>query len=407
VGGVVVSFVAQDGGLALVANDPATGAEVWRRPSTVSLVGSGVDLDIVTDGARVFHMAPAEGQYQAVVEAVDVASGQPAWQTQPRMFRELVEFCDEISGPLCTTKEKSTGDTALWRIAPDTGVVNEMDDINGTSLGGRLYNLTDSPDVARVVGGAVVWQKPQTDLFGGQPVNPDSGWYVREMGDLDVGWFAAENTWQDGEAPVPAHFVAGIASATGDTRWVTEGDPVCGWRLYGLGMKVGDRAPWIRCKVTGNVEVANFNRVSWKYTDVVMEGFDPATGSTTWTADLGAASALDDPSKLLARKGPTTFVVARDDGTLLAVDVGTGATTTPDASLPAWCSSSNEYHYTDYETAFPDDPNRSGHDYLTPCTLTGDPLPAPSKPDDGIGALAGDIFVWMDAGGLHGARVPA
>jgi outer membrane protein assembly factor BamB len=407
VGSVVVSFVAQDGGLVLVANDPATGAEVWRRSSSVSEAAPGVVFDLVTDGQRIFHMTPTDA-VNAVVEAIDVATGQPTWQTPPRTFVDLLAFCDDVSGPLCTVKIKSTGDTALWRLAPDTGVLNEMDDINGHDIDGRLYDLFDSPDIARVVGGAVVWQRPETDLFGGAPVSPEAGWDFREVGDLVVGQLRTVADWPaDGEVQVPTSYVAGIASATGETRWTSEGDPVCGARFDQLDLRVEGQRPWIRCHITGTVTMAGGHAASRSYTDVVMEGFDPATGATTWKADLGAASALDDPSKVLARQSPTTFVVARDDGSLLAVDVGTGATTTPASSLAAWCSSPNEYPYPAYAAVYPDHEARSGKDYLTPCDLTGTTRPAPSKPDEGIGAIAGDIFVWMDANGLHGARIPA
>jgi len=91
----------------------------------------------------------------------------------------------------------------------------------------------------------------------------------------------------------------------------------------------------------------------------------------------------------------------RDDGSLVGLDLDTGRAIDVDQGDVGWCVATNSY---DYAGAGLSDA-RLGDDFNTPCDLSGGSPPAPTRPDQEMGVVVDDVFVWMDEGGLHGARV--
>jgi hypothetical protein len=237
-------------------------------------------------------------------------------------------------------------------------------------------------------------------MFGGHEVSPDYGWTWRTTGDLLVGSLGtAVDVPEFGSAEVVPQYTAGIDASTGATLWVVEGDPSCGERLTELNLRVNGAQPWLRCRMTGTLDWED-RVVSGADVDAVMEGFDPATGEATWTVELEGASGLYVDTRPLVRFGRASFALTLDDGSRFSLDVGTGQTIDVDADTLGWCFTDNTYRQAEGP-----DPSRLGPDFTTPCDLSGEPHRTPAEPDEAVGIQADGIFVWMDADGLHGARL--
>jgi outer membrane protein assembly factor BamB len=409
VGGRVVAHVVEGDGLALVAFDPRSGAEVWRRPSTASWITPGVAFTVLADDQRLFHLVPGPNG-SASVEALDAASGQVVWTSSPALlgFRDPLDFCEDDESTLCISSVDTPGQPVRWRIDPTTGEHIVRVAAGGRELGSGVYDLYDNGDIALVRDDEVVWQRSPSELFEGHDVNPDNGWLWRpaDDGDVLVGWLGAPAEWpeegQAGQTTLVPQYTAGIDAATGRTLWVAEGDP-CTPRLIRLVYDEDEEVgPWVRCTSTGTVSLDAEGIVDADV-DVVVEGFDPATGEARWTQRFEGVPSLWVDTEPMVRLGPTTAAFARADGTLLALDMASGETTEPESDQVGWC-----FEHNVYEGVEPDGERnqRVGQDFAAPCDASGAPAPAPSHPDEGVGVVADGTFVWMDAAGLHAARVP-
>jgi len=421
-GGVLVELLAEDGGLSLVAYSPADGAELWRRPSTASGITPGVAYPVAADETRVFHLVPGSSGDAAAVEAVDATTGERLWSSAeaPEGFNDPLHFCGRGEA-LCVTAD-GEGPGTLWHLDVETGAnatppglagltavpppggsdepTEPIEpEVNGRALGGGLYDLYDSRDIARIVDGRIVWQRSPRELFDGLTVGPDYGWMVRESGTVLVLWLGAGfNVYAEGDIELPDQHTAGIDAATGDTRWVRDGGFYCG-KTSSLEQYVVDPA-WLRCQTTGTVTSEDGRFVAW-HVDNVIEEFDPVTGDALWSFDLGASSGLFDDTDRFVRLSRHTFGLIRDDGSLVGLDLDTGRAIDVDQGDVGWCVATNSYDYAGGGLS----DGRVGDDFNKPCDLAGGSPPAPTRPDQEMGVVVDDVFVWMDEGGLHGARV--
>jgi hypothetical protein len=205
-----------------------------------------------------------------------------------------------------------------------------------------------------------------------------------------VGWIDLDEGFSD----LSQTSIAGVDAATGAVRWVDDGAE--------LGCRVGGSRP-IRCRLTGTTTqdpdvIGDLPLVTGLR--VVMERFDPATGTTQWQADLGPAISLILDTAPLVRLSPTEFAVGREDGTSVVVDVVSGATRTPADDEVGWCVSENTYRD---RLTIRDPHRRLGQDYLTQCRVDGSTVTVLASSPIDKGARLGQIFARVDASGMHGA----
>jgi outer membrane protein assembly factor BamB len=416
-GGVLVELLAEDGGLSLVAYSPADGAELWRRPSTASGITPGVAYPVAADETRVFHLVPGSSGDAAAVEALDATTGERLWSSAeaPEGFNDPLHFCDRGEA-LCVTAD-GEGPGTLWHLDVETGASTVPAElaaltavppptpgestpsvVDGRALGGGLYDLAGSGDIARVVDDHIVWQRSPSELFEGRAVSPDYGWLVRRADNVVVLWLGSEyDQSRQGEMEVPPQYTAGVDLATGQPRWVADGGMSCGKVAL---LELATLNPrWLRCQVVGSWTTTGRERDF--DVDTVLEQFDPATGDAEWTFDLGPSSGLFDDTDRLVRLSRHTFGLIRDDGSLVGLDLDTGRAIDVDQGDVGWCVATNSYDYAGSELS----DARLGDDFNTPCDLSGGSPPAPTRPDQEMGVVVDDVFVWMDEGGLHGARV--
>lgn len=399
VGDRVVAYLDDGGALQLVAYDAATGEEVWRRPTTASSVTNGVALGVAADDGYAFHML-AMGEDAAAIEAVDVATGDTAWTSEISVggFEDVPEPCPEAEDRLCVTANDSSDSGSLWSIEMATGALTRTAEFDGRELTQGLYDRWSDERIVRVVDGEVLWERTPSELFEGRAVTPDMGWSWEEHDDLLVGWFGTdEERVEAGEQPITAQFMAGVDAATGETRWVAEGEPACGWRLSNMQLRVDGEEPLFRCRFTGSHRVEDGSLTDTTLTSGVIEGFDPATGEATWSVPLDGASVMFAGDGEIVRLDPSTFTLVLDDGTRIGVDVAAGEAVDVPADAVGWCTDGNTYGQGD--------DRRVGEPLATACDLAGERQPAPLTAEPELGAVDGDRFAWLDAEGLHLARV--
>src|SRR5262249_51522224 len=77
--------------------------------------------------------------------------------------------------------------------------------------------------------------------------------------------------------------------------------------------------------------------------DVTIEGFDVATGETTWSIPAGASEALVRSDATLMIAGPAQLVVPRPSGPMV-LDYAAGHMTPATPGAAYWCMLPTEYH---------------------------------------------------------------
>jgi len=404
VGGRFVAYFEREGLLSIAAVDATTGEVAWELPASVSGLTGGVALHVESDGRLVYFGTPVDPvrlDPSVFVVAVEAATGAEVWRTTtPLILADSLYACEDDRDSLCVSDERPGPDRAL-RIAKATGEVTSRaagaePPAIGRALGSGLYDLGGrDPEVIAAIdaSGRTLWTRTAGELFRGRPVSSDHGWNWDRYGDVFVGslgWIDLD----EGVTDLSRASIAGVDAATGAVRWVDDGAE--------LGCGVGGTQP-IRCRLTGTATqdpdvIGDLPVVTGLR--VVMERFDPATGTTQWQADLGPAISLILDTAPLVRLSPTELAVGREDGTSVAVDITSGATRLPADDEVGWCVSENSYR--DRRTV-PDPHRRLGQEYLTQCRVDGSTVTVLASWPIEMGARVRQIFAWVDASGMHGA----
>jgi hypothetical protein len=131
--------------------------------------------------------------------------------------------------------------------------------------------------------------------------------------------------------------------------------------------------------------------------DVVVEGFNLATGKTLWSYDAGADASLASfqPPPLL---GAYAVALPAPSGGMTAVNLATGARRPVSPATPAWCQPLVTYH------AQPEfslgggvtSDTHVGQSALEPCQASGHSAAVPPAVPGFVGAAAGGFTVWSE-----------
>lgn len=406
---IVVTIALDRSKLVLVAFEPVTGEELWRRPTTESATAAASGLIAPAIGSDlIYHVAPNAGG--DTVEAVEPAYGEVVWSSQRATagFRGWLGFCDTSHETLCIESH----DSGMWEIDTFTGDVTTgavgldgpvdpslpvQEIVTEAHLGEDVYWLAGG-DLARIVDGVLLWQRSADDIFAGVRVSPDYGsFFYSPVDGLLLGYLGWIPDIARGsqQVPIVTAPMVGLDPLTGATLWLQPGQPFCGRLDHVLG-SVADGVEWIRCRSTGTATMEDSRFTGWSVETSTIEGFDPLTGDTRWSVDLGQASALWDHEDTIIRVDAATFAIHRDDGHLLVVDTRDGSSPPIQGDDVGWCVEENGY----------DDGSltRRGAYFAEPCTIDGERRPTPNEPDDNAGASVDGVFIWMDNHGLHAAR---
>ena len=197
----------EDEQLQIVALDPASGAERWRRASDVSARIRGVGLEIYTDDDTAYFLTrePSDGSSMAVrsasaggnsgsgglsLTAVITASGETRWSTP--LAGEANPNATGCGPSVCLVVEAVAGEE-VWRFDPETGDVQGTAEVSLPGGPGHDAFLSgiDDEDISTFItasrgpviigqhsasGATLDWARPVDEVFGGEDVSPNGGW---------------------------------------------------------------------------------------------------------------------------------------------------------------------------------------------------------------------------------------
>lgn len=395
-GGFVLYALDRDGRLMVIGVDASSGAVRWQLPANESWIVSGVGLGLaVHDGMAVYMSAPdAKSAAQGLVQvtAVDAVTGQLRWKHataytvsgQPRFCDDDRRVCliGHAGGQARTvTLDAATGNQ--MSVAPAAGAREVSDQLTATDSGLVLVHST--------VDGKQVWRKSTTEIFG-SPVSADNGWNIRLGDGRYVGMLGS--AWHDRSQKLEMRRTGGFDENTGAQLWSAPGTWVCSGIEFTLLMPV-------RCRGTGTISVDN-DRTATLDGQITVEGFDPASGTATWSWSAGNVLGLVFPDDSVRRIDDKRYVIDTATGQIV-LDVATGHHQVADDAVPTWCTDS------EYVTIVGGNMRRNLKNLRIskhwPCRQDGDVSGLPTTIGDFAGARSGDVYAWVAPDGLRAAKI--
>jgi outer membrane protein assembly factor BamB len=301
--GVVVAIDGTSADLQAVAFDATTGKQLWSQPWSPSGMfgGMGVGAPAIV-GHTVFLLQASGGQTDLV--AVDASSGQPRWHVPtgstfaPFKCGQLV--CNEVQGSPTSpggvvARDPDTGLTKWTSSGDQTFLVSKNSTLIEIHLGQPLLASLDPAT------GKELWVDDLTKSIGAGS-DTSGGWDGRlEAGSL-IGYVGKPDPQKPGAA-------YGADPATGTIHWLRPNLQVCPLPTTDVALLCG--------------------------ADSGIRRVDPATGKDVWVIDDWASPAA--PGPWMGITGDGKLLVGKNHaGNPVAVDVGTGAISTPKAGQLAW-----------------------------------------------------------------------
>lgn len=142
--------------------------------------------------------------------------------------------------------------------------------------------------------------------------------------------------------------------------------------------------------------------VAYDGLDVTVEGFDVATGETTWSVPLGAAEAFMKEETPATVVSDTEVLLQAENGPVI-VDVASGSSRPPEVGESFWCGDDVIFRFRERwsrKNGSSGDSWRGGT-LVRRCAADGSPTDvAPRHIPPSLGATVGDRTVVAEAGGL-------
>ncbi|MCM3885283.1 PQQ-binding-like beta-propeller repeat protein [Frankia sp. R82] len=410
----VFDVLTDQGTFELVSLDPKNGRVRWSAPASPSDIAPGVVINpLVIDGGRTVVWLEPSGDLSSghvSVVAADTTTGQRRWQLGPSWTVTMYpRACGNdvvcVSAVIAGNAYRVAVDTRTGNIRSQTPFDTDAREIGEDLLqvGNQLTAITRD--------GRQAWSRTSSSVFGGLDVAPDYGWAVYLDDDryvASLGYTPSPETLQAARQAMPydvdlskSGATAAFSAATGRTLWVRSDATVfCGSLQF-------DPEHPVRCVLKGTAH-SDGDHLTASDADVTLEGFDPASGTTTWSWHAGnlpglvTGSPSGAPSSDVLRADDTTYLV-RSGGitTVLDLDHGPADRSPPDVN---WCSSDNSV-----TVSFTIDTRDDLHTYAAstwyPCTVAG-AAGAPVNTPSFAGARIGGDYVWQDRDGqVRGATV--
>lgn len=299
VDGTAIVLVADDGAMQVVALDPATGETRWSAEASPGAAPPGIAVSIMAvgdDGIAFFR--PAGDDLIAELVVADAATGDVRWSSDALEFGSHPKPCEDGEG-ICAEADLGRGGQ-LVRFLGEGAVRPESFPTGARSLGNGLLDLgeRDPELLAGYQEGAVRWRTPLADVFG-EGFSSDRGWNFATYDDVIVGAVG-----QDVPLDLPvvvdfgAYVTAALGREDGRPRWRDVGSSFTCFGKLELQMDGGgthedaaDYLPWpVRCRVVGTTTYESLDSEGEPdITSMTIEGFDPATGDTTWSLEADPA----------------------------------------------------------------------------------------------------------------------
>lgn len=331
--------------LYVVALDPVTGVERWRRMSDVSGRIQGVEQVILTDHDTAYFLGSDPRDWTSVLVAIVTATGEERWRhdldvsfVDPNVFA-----CGDA---VCIVA--MTNGEEIWKLSKaDGSYVSKVttskvghDAVIGIDSSGNTdaalltasrpgSSLTDVVYITQFRGHGETkeWSKPAPELFGKTPVSPNDGWNSIRV---DGGWIVLLG--RKGEKPrsytvgdvIRPGVVAGIDDA-GNSRWIADG------------LEISNA---FESSTTAVLSDGVWRVISEERTERrpnAVEGRDAKTGAVLWKLDLHGEIDEGSADAKVLRIDENRYLVDLSSGPIL-LDLRRGPVPAPPGMMAGWCN---------------------------------------------------------------------
>ena len=293
VGDGVVVYALRGSALSIEVVDAATGRIRWQQLAATGAAAAGIEISPVVLDGHVVYLRPVQGSMvNTSVVVADAVTGQDIAVSQhDYRVGSRPEPCQNV---VCFSAYDGVDEQALT-MDTTTGAVTSA----GTGTGGRnigpegLVSVQAPPQpeqLTRIVNGKSVWAAPITSIFGaGYSTNGGWNFHVLPKRKLLIGTVGVFDPTQ----PIVSQLklgtaleMAGIDLTDGARRWLVTGgvDYQCMPQAAVIegGSLVSVRCRWGATTIAERVGKTLVLRTA----SLSVEGFDPATGATTWSVSL-------------------------------------------------------------------------------------------------------------------------
>jgi outer membrane protein assembly factor BamB len=419
-GGVLVLYVEAGGGLEVAALDPKTGRTLWHDSASPGDTTPGVAPALGVAGATVAFLRPVHDSTYSRLVGVDAATGRQLWHTKAGLFEDWPSPCADDPREICTVgsigSSELAGQTQALRFrasdgAP-AGAVLVSRSPGGRALGPDLFDPgTRNPEMLVAVSGAsVAWTRTLASVFPAPGMSTDHGWDFDRVPATglfvgSVGGPPVSSTGSSATFDLSREMTAGFRISDGTAVWRDAGTTyACGWLpCPRAGDVLSYRPPTIglRLRATGTAS-ANLSSLTPSLSpdaDVVVEGFDLATGKTLWSYNAGSDGLLFYQTPPLL--GPHVVVLPAPGGGQVALDLATGAHRPGLPGSPGgvgWCEATITYTtQVGYQSSNGQlGYKRVGQEAIKPCQASGTSAATPQTVPGFVGTIVGGLTVWSE-----------
>lgn len=402
VGGVAVAAIHDGADLFVVALEPSTGRELWRRPASPGNVVPGVAVGPTTAGGKVVYFRPdPAGDLFARLVIAEPRTGKDLATTAPLQFNSTPRVCDD--GVDVCTVSRAGPDAAYgaFRLKVASGEYAPMDTglppqarLIGTGglidVGGR-----DPEELGRLRDGKLVWRRPLREAFpAGFSSSNGWAWLHYPTAGVFVGSVLGKSV--DGtDNPAATTASAGLDEDTGTVLWQDPGSNVgCYGTLFGILDPHDPQRQVLALRCRGTTQ------------GVTVERFDVRTGATKWAVPIGAAPSLQrGGDRATAVAGPAMLSIVA--GAVLDVATGTHRPARLDERF--WCRRPYTFDYRE-PYRYPDGQQTHTRHGTTAFACDGSWTPAATGLPSGaattaVGARIGQQAVVATDIGFAGYRI--
>jgi len=226
-------------------------------------------------------------------------------------------------------------------------------------------------------------------------VSTDDGWIFLHRGDIYVGSVGRVTARRVTLHTLPVTTSA-FRAADGKRLWTKVGMPVtCNGAFWSV-----DSGPLVGCEQIGGTVTYSGAGEQYRHFQLIIEGFDAATGAIEWRWNAGD-SRLFDTNRHLVQVADNSYLLRRG-GKLYELNTATGVR--PISSAPVgWCADSAVVRPSASTSGYDMKAQAYEAGERRPCTEAGHHPALPATLSDFAVTRSAGVSAWSQSDGIHAA----